>query len=157
MSEQHTPPGGPPNSEFREAIVELAKQAREDDERAEAEVKRRLTKRPFAQFVKFGVALIVLQAALYVYLTNRKPETVPASAAKKSLFPENNCNAVLYQTYWRIIAFQRDNGHPPAGFDQMLGKYLDKLPNDPVTGKPLDYSTDGKRFEVRCPGSPPGR
>jgi hypothetical protein len=48
----------------------------------------------------------------------------------------------------------RDHGHPPASFAEMLGKYIDKLPTDPVTGSRLLYSTDGvQRFELQCPGS----
>ncbi len=157
MSDSHLPPGGPPNSEFRDAIVELAKQARDEDLRAEAEVRKRLTKQPFKQFVRVGLGLIVLELLLYGYLSQRRPEAAKA-AVHKSLFPETTCNAVLHKTYWKVVAYLRDQGHPPKDFQQMLGKYLEKLPTDPASGKQLLYTTDGEqRFDVRCPESSQGR
>ena len=152
MSDSPQPPGGPPNAEFRDAIVELANQAREEDLRAEAEIKKRLAKRPFAQFVRLGLALIALQIVLYLYLSHRRP-VVSGTAVHTSIFPASNCNAVLYHTYWKVVAFERDNGRPPTNFEEMLGKYLDKLPIDPASGKSLLYTTQGDHFELHCPGS----
>ena len=152
MTESSLPPGGPPNAEFREAIIELAKQAREEDQRADHEAKRRHARRPFAQFVRWGVALIVLQAGIYLYLSHERGTPTAKKIEHGSLFSANTCNAVLSKTYWQVVTFQRDQGHPPKDLEEMLGKYLDKLPSDPVTGKALEYSTSGERFELHCPG-----
>jgi hypothetical protein len=142
-----------PNAAFRDTMVELAKQAREDYSRASAELAKRSAKRRFTNFVRVGLVLIAMQIVLYLYLSNRRP-TIAPTVVHKSRFADNTCNAVRYQAYWKIVAFLRDNGRPPASLDEMLGKYIDKLPMDPVTGKQLLYSTDGaERFELKCPGS----
>lgn len=147
------PPGGPPDSDFREAIRDLAKQAREEDLKAEDEARRRSQRRPFPTFVRVGLSLIVVQAVLFAYLYttgHRHPQT--KQQVEKP--PAKNCETVRHRTYWKVVAYMRDEGHPPASFEQMLGKYIDKLPTDPATGKTLLYSTDGvQRFELRCPGS----
>jgi len=145
------PPDGATSEEFREAIIGLAKQARDEDLRAEAEAKDRLKRTKFGRFVRIGLALIALQGALYVFLTTQAPSATKRKVVgSESVFPENTCNAVLYRTYWKVVAYIRAEGHPPTTLEQMLGKYLEKLPTDPVKGKPLVYSTDGTKFDLRC-------
>lgn len=142
----------PFKSDFRDAIGGLAAQAREDNRRVEAEAARRAKPNPFTRFVRIGLALIALQAGLFVYLYVRAlhPAEIKHTTTR-DLFPKNDCNAALYRAYWRIVAFWKDQGSPPASLDQLLGKYFQELPLDPVSGKPLEYSTDGRRFELRCP------
>lgn len=148
-------PGGPLKSEFHETIGRLAEQAREDDQLAGEEARRRAQPSPYARFVRIGLALIALQGALALYLYSRagRPTAAPP-ATTRNLFPKNDCNAALYRTYWRVVAYLKDEGHPPARLDQLLGKYVPELPVDPRSGQPLEYSTDGKRFELRCPSAP---
>jgi len=143
------PPGGPPNSEFRDAIQDLAKQAREDDKRADDEMRRRFSAKPISRFIRVGFALIVVQLAVYVYLTATRevPHPPKAEVTEK---PAKDCSTVARRTSWKIVAYLNDVGHPPETLEVMLGKYLHKLPTDPVTGKPLVYSTDGKRFDLHC-------
>lgn len=140
-------------SDFHHAIGDLAQQAREDDRRVEEEAARRARPSPYARFIRIGLALIALQGALFVYLYVRAPHPAAIKhVTTRDLFPKNDCNAALYRAYWKIVAFWKDQGSPPASLDQLLGKYFQELPVDPVSGKPLEYSTDGRRFELRCPG-----
>jgi len=69
----------------------------------------------------------------------------------------NQCASVAYRTYWKIAAYMRDQGHPPAALKDLVGQYVDELPIDPASGKPLFYATDGTNFDVRCPGAAPTR
>jgi hypothetical protein len=145
--------GRPPNSEFRDTIRDLAKQAREGDLKAEEEARRRNQRRPIHTFFRVGIALIVVQVALFAYLytTGQRNPAAPEVTQKP---PAKNCETVRHRTFWKVVAYVRDEGHPPASLDQMLGKYLDKLPTDPATGQRLGYSTDGaQHFELKCPGS----
>lgn len=144
-------------AEFREAIQELAEKAREDDRRArQAAVKRR---RPIAYVIAGGAMLIAVQVALYFYLHSKKEEMVPAHAAPTTAreLPVNTCAGMVHRTYWQVVAYLRDHGHPPEALNDLVGKYADKVPVDPRTGQPLAYSTDGERFELRCPGAPAKR
>jgi hypothetical protein len=153
MSELSRPPGGPIRQEFREAIGELAKQAREEDHRAWAAAQK--LARPISKFIRIGVVLILLQGVVFLFLYGKRHRDVAVSPPEtRQVLPSNSCSNTLHQTYWRIVAYARDHkGHPPASLDQLVGKYVDKVPADPASGEPLHYSTDGKRFEVRCPGA----
>ncbi len=145
-----TPPGGPLPEDFRDAIDGLTEQAREEDRQA-AEERKRAAKRPFSRFVKIGGLLIVVQLALLAALYMKQNETVPVQQRIKSILPPNSCSGEVNKTYWKVVAYLRAEGHPPRGLDELVPKYLDKVPLDPGTGKPLSYSTDGTRFQVRCP------
>ena len=143
------PPGGPLPDDYRDAIHRLSKQAQQEDQQAE-EARRLAAKRPFSRFVKIGALLIVAQLVLLTVLYLRQ-QTVSAQREIESILPANSCNAAVNKTYWTIVAYLRAEGHPPVSLNDLVPKYLDKLPSDPVTGKPLSYSADGSRFQVRCP------
>ncbi len=145
-----TPPGGPLPDDFRDAIHGLSEQAREEDRRAD-DARKRAAKRPFSRFVKVGLALIVAQGALLAVLYRYHEKPVATQQQIKSILPVNSCNALVNKTYWKVVAYLREEGHPPAHLDDLVPKYLERLPLDPVTGKPLSYSTDGAHFQVRCP------
>jgi hypothetical protein len=144
------PPGGPLPDDFRDAIHGLAKQAREEDRQAE-DARKRAAKRPFSRFVKVGLALILAQSAMLAVLYRYQDKTVASQQQIQSILPANGCNALVNKTYWKVVAYLREVGHPPAQLDDLVPKYLERLPLDPVTGKPLSYSTDGTHFQVRCP------
>jgi hypothetical protein len=156
MSDFSSPPGGPINPEFRQAIGQLAEQAREEDRRAWAEAHK--PSRPISTIIRIGMVLIFLQGFLYLYLyTKQKREVAVAPPATRLILPSNSCSSTLHKTYWHVVAYVRDHGHPPASLEELVGKYVDKLPADPATGKPLQYSAAGKSFEVRCPGAATAR
>jgi hypothetical protein len=144
------PPGGPLPDDFRDAIHGLRQQAREEDRQAE-DARKRAAKLPFSRFVKMGVALILAQSALLgvLYMNQEKPAATRQET--KSILPPNSCNALVNKTYWKVVAYLRAEGHPPPRLDDLVPKYLENLPLDPVTGKSLSYSTDGTHFQVRCP------
>jgi hypothetical protein len=146
-------PGSLPDVKVRRALRDLAKQAREDDLKAENQARRRIRRRPVSMLIRVGLVLIATQIALFAYLyTAAQLEQQAEQAAEKPA--ATNCETVRHRTYWKVVAYMRDEGHPPASFEQLLGKYIDKLPTDPVTGNALLYSTDGvQRFELECPGS----
>jgi hypothetical protein len=144
------PPGGPLPDDFRDAIHGLRQQAREEDRQAE-DARKRAAKRPFSRFVKIGVALILAQSALLAVLYKNQEKTAATRQEIKSILPANSCNAMVNRTYWKVVAFLRDQGHPPARLEDLVPKYLEIVPLDPVTGKALSYSTDGRRFQVDCP------
>ncbi len=144
------PPGGPMNSEFRDAIHDLAKQARADDDKADEEVRRRLQKKPLSLFIRVGLALIVAQLGVLFYLRYSQPNQGIHRKAEVTEKPAKDCDMVLRRTYWKVVAYLNETGHPPENLEVMLGKYLDKLPSDPVTGKPLLYSKNGEKFDLRC-------
>jgi hypothetical protein len=145
--------GGPPDLEVRRAIRNLAKQARKEELEAEKQARRRTQRRPMSIVIRVGLVLIAIQISLFAYLytTGRRAPQADQAIKKPAA---TNCETVRHRTYWKVVAYMRDHGHPPASFAEMLGKYIDKLPTDPVTGSRLLYSTDGvQRFELQCPGS----
>jgi hypothetical protein len=97
--------------------------------------------------------LIVLEiVCLGVLYVRGRQQSAPTDTKRAHIVLRDDCPSAVYRTYWKVVEYMKDHQHPPASVDQLVGKYLDKLPFDPVTGKPLRYSTDGKRFELRCPG-----
>jgi hypothetical protein len=146
-------PGGLPDVKVRRAIRDLARQAREEDLKAEKQARRRVPRRAVSILIRVGLVLIATQIGLFAYLyTTAQLEQQGDQATEKAA--ATNCETVRHRTYWKVVAYMRDEGHPPASFEQLLGKYIDKLPTDPVTGNELLYSTDGaQRFELQCPGS----
>jgi hypothetical protein len=147
------PPGGPLPADFRHTIHKLAEQARAEDLKAEEELRKRAEKKPFSRFVWVGATLIVLQLALLavLYMNGRK-EAVRSKQALRTMLPANGCNATAYTTYWKIVSYIRAEGHPPAKLDDLIPKYMENLPFDPVSGKPLEYATDGQKIQLSCPG-----
>jgi hypothetical protein len=150
MSGSATPPGGPLPHAFDEAIDRLTEQAQQEDRQA-AEVRQRAARRPFNRFVRIGALLIVAQASLLAFLYYKQASTVAARKEIGSILPANSCSAVVNSAYWKIVAYLRAEGHPPERLEELVPKYLDKSPLDPGTNKPLSYSTDGTRFQLRCP------
>ncbi len=146
-------PGDPSHSGFSNAIQRLARHARREDLRAEEELRKRSARRPIQKFIRVGLILIALQGALFAYLYARhkpvaKSESVPQA-------PPKTCKAAINRAYWKVVAYLADHGHPPEKLENLVGTYVEQLPFDPVTGKPLVYSTDGDRFTIRCAGAPP--
>jgi len=151
MNASPTPPGGPLPHSYDDALHGLTEQAQAEDRQA-AETRKRAAKRPFNRFVRMGALLILAQASLLAFLYYYKQgSTVAAPTEIRRIVPAKSCSAVVNSTYWKIVAYLRAEGHPPARLEELVPKYLDKSPLDPGTGKPLSYSTDGTRFQVRCP------
>ena len=146
------PPGGPTSADFNTAISELAAQARKEDQQAVEDARKRAKATSFRKFVRFGVALIVVQLVClgFLYLRARPPQT--ATPQRANVVIRNDCPGTAYRTYWKVVQYMKDHGQPPANLGELIGKYVDKPPTDPVSGKPLRYTTDGKNFTVRCPG-----
>ncbi len=144
-----TPPGGPLPDDFRDAIRGLSEQAQEEDRQA-ADARRRAARRPFSRFVRIGLLLAAAQLALLALFQFRE-QTISAHREIEAILPANSCSAAVNKTYWKIVAYQRAQGHPPARLDELVPNYLERVPVDPATGKTLSYSTDGTRFQVRCP------
>lgn len=143
-----------PSPAFREAIDRLADEAREQDRRADEENRKaKKGNKYFPAIIAGGSILIIAQGGLLAYLTYGRKETVlPAKAGvERPILPANSCAAVVNKTYWRILAFKKDKGRLPARLDDLLGKYIETIPADPVSGKTLAYSVEGDRFTLRCP------
>jgi hypothetical protein len=156
VSEFPQTPGGPTKPEFREAIGRLAEQAQDEDRRAWHEAHR--PRRRLSYFIRTGIVLILLEGILFLYLhATKQHEAAVSPAATRQILPPNSCARTLHRTYWQIVAYARESGHPPVSLDELVGKYVEKLPVDPASGKPLLYSTDGTQFDVRCPGAAPHR
>jgi hypothetical protein len=150
MSGSATPPGGPLPHAFDDAVNRLTEQARHEDLQAD-EARKRAARRPFTRFVRIGALLIVAQASLLAFLYYKQGSAVAVRKEIGSILPANSCSAIVNRTYWKIVAYMRAEGHPPGQLEDLVPKYLEKTPLDPGTGKPLAYSTDGSRFQVRCP------
>jgi hypothetical protein len=151
-------PGGPLHPEFRNRIRDLANQAREDDQRAAEEARKRQRRRSFSRFVAVGLTLITLELASLAFLYHRTGEGVEIKKATvHSRFAPGSCNGIVFNTYWKVVRYLKANDHPPASLNDLVPKYLDKLPFDPVTGKPLEYSTHGNHFNLNCPGATTAR
>ncbi|HSD10399.1 MAG TPA: hypothetical protein VLF14_05425 [Candidatus Binatia bacterium] len=154
MTRPLPPPGDPLHPDFSHAIHRLVRQARREDLRAEEELRKRGERSRIYKFIRVGVVLIVLQAALLGYLYVRQNDVVkdPARVAQA---PPKTCNAAINRAYWKVVAYLADHGRPPPKLEDLVGSYVERLPIDPVTGKPLVYSTDGERFTIRCADSAP--
>jgi len=146
---QSSLPGGPLNPEFRHVVNELAHQAREDDRRVKQDAEQRAKKRHFSRVVVVGLLLIAAEAGLLVLLHARS-RSGPKAAI--TAVPIMNCNAAMHVAYWKIVDYMHAEGHPPVKLSDLVPKYADSVPFDPVSRKPLRYSTDGAKFKVGCPG-----
>jgi hypothetical protein len=148
------PPGGPAHPDFHNAISELAALARKEDFEAADDARRKANERPLSRFIRFGCVLIAIQVVCLGVLYIRGRGLVsPAATKQANIVLRDDCPSAVYRTYWKVIEYMKEHQQPPASIDELVGKYLDKLPADPVSGKPLQYSTDGKHFELHCPGA----
>ncbi len=155
MTTSAPPPGGPLPREFRETISELARQAREEDRRSEQETRKLAQHRPISPIIKLGLVLLVVELVSMGILYSQQHRQITMKLPPPDrIHSRNDCTGVTYRTYWKIVAYIKDNNHPPARLDDLVPKYLDKVPFDPTTGKPLEYSVNGARFNVHCVGQP---
>jgi hypothetical protein len=152
MAQFQNLPGGAPKPQLRDAIDRLAEEAREQDRLAAEETRKLFSGPPISRFIRVGIALIVVELAMFGILYGRRQQKLSATTVRPNL-PEltDKCAALAHETYWKIAAYIRDQGHPPAALSDLVGKYVEKLPTDPVTRKPLGYSTDGTGFDLHCP------
>ena len=140
--------------DFSNAIHRLARHARREDLRAEEELRRRSERSPIYKFIRIGLVLIALQGVLLAYLYARQKTVVPKSASAAPAAPKT-CDAAIKRAYWRVIAYLADHGHPPQKLEDLVESYVEQLPFDPMTGKPLVYSTNEDRFTIRCADAAP--
>lgn len=155
MSLTPPPPGGPLPPDFGKAIHQLARQARDEDLRAEEELRKRGEQRPIRTFIRLGLVLITLETALFVYLYERQKQAVATRPLAAQASRPKTCTAATNRAYWEVVAYVADHGHPPATLAELVGPYVDRVPFDPVSGKPLQYSTDGDQFTIRCASAAP--
>ena len=138
---------------FHDEINRLATEAAHDSLKHDEATRKLARRRPFSLFVSAGLALIVAQVVLLIILYSMQRMQVSAVRPPAArIQASTDCAAALHDTYWKVVAFLRDHQHLPANLGELLGKYVDKLPADPRSGKALEYSTDGKQFTVGCPG-----
>ena len=102
--------------------------------------------------VWIGIALIcvevislgVLQTTQSRQLSSRRPQPNP-------LLHRNDCRGEIYRTYRKIVAYMEDHDRqPPDTLQDLVGRYSDIPPADPVTGKPLVYAKQGAKLVLRC-------
>ena len=146
------PPGGPARPDFHNAISELAALARKEDLAAADDARRKANERPVSRFIRFGCVLIAIQLVCLGVLYIRSQQLVTPTQ-RTPIVLRDDCPSAVYRTYWKVVEYIKDHEQPPANIGELVGKYLDKLPADPVSGKPLQYSTDGKHFALHCPGA----
>ncbi len=141
--------------EFRDAIGRLEHEAHEQERLAEEDARKKSSSRHFSTIVVGGSALIVVQLGILAYLMfGAKAAVLPQrNGAERPILPPRSCAAVANKTYWLIVRFAHDRGHLPSKLEDLLGRYTDSMPADPVTGRTLEYSTSGDRFTVTCPGA----
>ena len=76
MRPSRPPPRAPLHSDFRAAVQGLAKQVIAEDLRAVEDLRKRSKRGAIHKFILVGLALIALQAALFVYLSTRQEKVV---------------------------------------------------------------------------------
>jgi hypothetical protein len=145
-------PGGPlPN--FRNTIQDLAKQAQEEDRRAEEDARKSRRRKSFSRFVGGALLLIAVELVSLAVLYRHQPEMAVKKAPPSSRFAPGSCNAIVFDTYWKVVKYIKEKDHPPASLNDLVPDYLGKVPLDPLTSKPLEYSAHGDRFNLNCPGA----
>jgi hypothetical protein len=45
-----------------------------------------------------------------------------------------------------LRCYQSDQGHPPSGLNELVPKYLERMPSDPFSGKPMVFRTTGTNW-----------
>ncbi|MGH7898675.1 MAG: hypothetical protein ACREQQ_12025 [Candidatus Binatia bacterium] len=148
--------GAPLAHEFRDAITELAKQAREDDRRSEEQVRKRTARQPLSAVIKFGLVLVALESITFSFLWTNRQHDVNRIAPPIRALSQNDCLGIAHRTYWKVVAYIKDEARAPARLEDLIPKYLDKRPFDPSTGKPLEYAANGTTFDLRCPSGAAG-
>jgi hypothetical protein len=93
--------------------------------------------------------LAAAQVAVLALLHYRE-QTISVHRELEAILPAKSCAAAVNKTYWKIVAYQHAEGHPPGRLDDLVPNYLEGVPVDPASGKRLSYSTDGTRFQVSC-------
>lgn len=138
-------------ADFQKEIDRLAVGAVAEIKKAGPVPKPRFRRR-FSILVWTGVVLIFAEAVLLLFqIRVSQQQAAVGTPLLSHLIYGNDCRAVMYATYRGIVRYERENGKPPKALDELLGKYLDRLPADPATGRSLVYSSDGMRFSLGCP------
>lgn len=147
------PPGAvaPDGDSFQRHIRDLAATAEEEARRKRHGVKRR--DRRFSAIVVVGLVLIAAEATLLVaqMVISRRAVTGSAPAFAARLVDEDDCRGAMYRAYRSVLRFMRDRHRPPATLAELIGRYAERMPADPQTGRPLAYASDGATFSLRCP------
>jgi hypothetical protein len=143
---RHQPP------DFQSEISRLASEAEEDSVRRDAKASLKKGKKgPLWNFIWAGLALAGFEAlSLAVLYTLQQRQLTLQHPPPNRILKETECPAEVYKIYWKIVAFIHEKGHPPAALAELIPGYVDRMPADPQSGKPLAYRTDGKRFTVSC-------
>jgi hypothetical protein len=148
MSATSEPEG---HSHFNAEISRLADAARTDSLHNEGG-SRRTQRRRLSRLLRAGAVLVLVElVSLAVLFSMRMQERASIGTPVNSMLGRTDCDAVSYRTYWRIAAYVHDKGRPPKALSDLVGSYLAELPADPKTGKPLQYSTNGQHFDLKCP------
>jgi hypothetical protein len=151
MTTSAPPPGGPLPSDFRDAISALAEQAREENRRRKEESRKRAERRTASRVIKIGLVLVGLEVISLGVLYGTRLQRITRIAPPVRALSRNDCASVAHRTYWKVVAYIKDKDRAPASLGELVPNYLDRLPLDSATGKPLEYSTDGTHFDLRCP------
>ena len=138
-------------ADFQKEIDRLADGAFAEIKKAGPAPKPRFRRR-FSFLVWTGVVLIFAEAVLLLFqIRVAQQQAAVGTPLLSHLIYGNDCRSVMYATYRGIVRYERENGKPPKALGELLGKYLDRLPADPETGRSLVYSSDGMRFSLSCP------
>jgi hypothetical protein len=139
--------------DFEIEIDRLAAAARqENDQRGKSRGGRGDGRRP-SWLILVGLGLVALEAgSLGIFYMLRMREVSTQRPPQPKIATQRDCAGEVHRAYWKIVSYVRDRGRPPASLAELVPDYVPKPPADPKTGSPLEYSTDGTHFAVRCAG-----
>ncbi len=143
----------PERSHFDREIGRLAHAAREHSARIEERPCPPIPRpRRISPLIWIGVALVLVELlSLAVLYGMRAQERATVGTTANPMLTRSDCDGVRYRTYWKVVEYLRNEGHPPAALSDLVGTYVDELPFDPRTGKTLEYSRHGEGFSLHCP------
>jgi Tfp pilus assembly protein PilP len=98
-----------------------------------------------------GVSLIALQVGLVFYFQQNTQPIDIRQAINKKIDAQTSLPAQRREQMKIQLAvgdFRMTNGKFPANLNELVPKYFDRIPIDPDTDKPFEYSVEGDRFFV---------
>jgi hypothetical protein len=140
------------DTDFCREIERLAEGAVVEARKGVGPVRRR-PRRRISILIGAGALLALAEVALLIVQLRISHQQRTATGSRSMSRPVSvgDCRSVLYDTYRGVVAYMHDQGHPPGTLSELIGKYAERLPSDPRTRQSLLYSSDGRRFSLRCP------
>lgn len=103
------------------------------------------------KIISVSLALIGLQVIFLIVFSEGSEPKTSKEALNRAIEQQRNVPAnrkELMRVQAALVDYRASEGHYPASLQDLVPKYFDTVPNNPVTGKPFVYRLDGQRYVI---------